>query len=405
MKQTQIFRDFRKYIGFSVFEMVCISVYVIADTFFIALALGSDGLAALNISIVSFTVIHSAGLMIGIGGATRYAIMKAQRKDAGDVFTHALYLGAAASLLFVIIGLVFVVPVSAALGADADTIDMVVDYNRTMLLFSPLLIVKNIMLAFVRNDNNPKLAMAGTLTGAAMNIMLDVLFLFPLSLGMFGAALATGLSLLASVMVLSLHFATGRSQFGLKRCRIRIKQCYKMITLGISPFISELTIAISLTIFNLVILNISGNVGVAAYGVVANLAIVVLSIFTGVALGAQPLLSHAYGRKDLNAMTTIMKYALTTVTVLAMLVYVFVFFNAAAISGWFDNNSGDMFVSLASGGLRIYFIGVIFAGINIVTAAFFSATNRPVQGMFVSFSRGIVFIIPFEFPHFIKATC
>jgi len=394
MEKKAIFKEFKKYVSLSVFEMICISIYVIADTFFIALALGAYGLAALNISIISFTVVHSFGLMIGIGGATKYTITKNSGTNADNVFSHSLVAGLIVSIVFIIIGIFFVAPLSVMLGADSEIQPMVISYMRTILLFSPLLILKNTLLAFVRNDNNPKLAMASTLVGATSNIVLDYVFLFPLALGMFGAALATGVSLVFSVVVLFFHFWTKRNKFSIQKCKIRLKRLKSTLSLGGSTLINELSVAIALVVFNLVILGVEGNIGVAAYGIVMNLAIVILSLFTGVALGIQPLISKGYGGSDNALVNTTMKYAIITVTALSLVVYGVVFFNASVIVSIFNNEENVALASLATNGLRIYFIGLLFAGMNVITAAFFSATNNPKTALLVAILRSCALIIP-----------
>ena len=394
MSNKAIFKDFKKYVSLSVFEMVYISIYVIADTFFIAQALGMYGLAALNISIISFTVVYSFGLMIGIGGATQYAILKNSGGKANNIFAHALFVGLVASIIFIVTGLFFVTSLSGTLGAYGLIQPMVISYMRTILLFSPLLIFKNILLSFIRNDNNPKLAMASTFVGAASNILLDYVFLFPLNMGMFGAALATVVSLVLSIFVLSLHFTTKENTIVIKKCKLKLKQLRATISLGVSTLVNELTVAIALVVFNLVILGVKGNIGVAAYGIVMNLAIVILSIFTGVAFGIQPLISRGYGKGDKTLVNTALKYGLITVIVISIVVYAVVFFNAYAIATIFNNEDNTALPSLAATGLRIYFIGLIFAGVNVVTAAFFSASNSPKIAVTIAVLRSCVLIIP-----------
>ena len=394
LEKKAIFREFRKYVSLSVFEMICMSIYVIADTFFIAMALGANGLAALNISIIAYTVVYSFGIMLGIGGATRYMIRKSMGDETKNIFTHSLVAGLAISIILILTGIFFTVPISKILGADYELLPMVTDYIRTSLIFSPLFIFKNILLSFIRNDNNPKLAMAGTAVGATSNIVLDYILLFPLAMGMFGAALATVFSMFFSIIVLSFHFLTKRNKFSICRCKISFSQIKDISALGASTFVNEMTVAIALVIFNLVILGVEGNVGVAAYGIVMNLAIVVLYIFTGAALGIQPLISKGHGSGDKVLIKTTMKYAMIAVLALSLCVYILVYFNANAIARAFDSEGNDTLVYLATGGLRIYFIGLLFAGINVITAAFFSAANSPKTAMSIAILRSFVLIVP-----------
>jgi Na+-driven multidrug efflux pump len=231
-------------------------------------------------------------------------------------------------------------------------------------------------------------------TGSFSNIALDYIFLFPLSMGMFGAALATGLALVLSVCVLSLHFWKKKNQFWLSRCKLSIIKTAKIMLLGSSAFITELSFAIALITFNLTILTITGNTGVAAYGIVANIAIIAICIFVGVAQGIQPLVSKGYAAGDSFLLKQTLKYAITVVSILALVIYGVIFFQSANIASIFNSESNAELALLATTGLKIYFIGILFAGINIVVAAFFSAIANAKTGLIISILRSCVIIIP-----------
>ena len=141
--------------------------------------------------------------------------------------------------------------------------------------------------------------MAGMLIGSLANIILDYVFIFPLQWGMFGAAFATGLAPIISMCILTRHYIKKKNHFHFHKSKLSIKQITYICSLGISSFITEIASGIILIVFNLLILNISGNIGVAAYGIVANLALVATSIFTGIAQGTQPLLSENFGQGNL----------------------------------------------------------------------------------------------------------
>ena len=387
-------REFTKYVGLSVLAMVCVSIYILADTWFISRALGTYGLTALNISIAVFGIVNSFGLMVGIGGATHYAIQKSKGVNADAVFAHALAHGLFFSAIFVAAGVFLTPQVARLLGAEGEVLPMAISYMRTILLFSPVLVANNILVAFVRNDSNPKLAMAGMGTASIANIILDYIFLFPMDLGMFGAALATGLAFSLSLVIVSAHFLTRNNNLILRRCKIRIREMLTMDFLGSSALINELAFAISLIAFNLVILGIEGNVGVAAYSVVANIAVIVFAIFTGVAQGIQPLISKGHGLGDRALVNQTLKYALATVCAISLLVYGVLYFNANNIVSAFNSESDATFAQLATHGLRVYFIGLLFAGVNFIASAFFSAIGSAKEAVVVSILRSCVIIIP-----------
>ena len=394
MNKETVYKNFVKYVSLNVLGVICFSCYIFADTFFVARALGSNGLAALNLSIWVFSILQGLALMIGIGGATQYTISKNKGEAANSIFTYSLSIGILAAIIFVFIGYFLASPLVKILGADATIYPLTKVYMQTILYFSPVFIINTILIAFIRNDNNPKLAMAGMVTGSFSNIVLDYIFLFPMSMGMFGAALATGLSLILGSLVLALHFLKKSNQLKLLKYKIRIKEIGNTFLLGSSAMIGELSFAISLITFNLVILRIEGNIGVAAYGIVANIAIIAISIFIGVAQGIQPLLSKGHGSGSYVLIIKPLKYAIISVVLLAFIMYFVTYFNLIAIVSAFNNEANSTLSLLATTGLQIYFIGLIFAGVNIVTAAFFSAIANAKTGLIISLLRSCVLIIP-----------
>ena len=394
MDKKNIFRDFTKYVSLSIVGLVCVSIYILADTFFISLALGPDGLTALNISIVAFAIVNGFGLMIGIGGATQYAIQKNKDENTAEVFTHSLIAGLLVAIIFVVIGVFFTTPLAKVFGADSTILPLASVYMRTILCFAPVFILNNILIAFIRNDNNPKLAMAGLITASFLNIVFDYLFIFPFSMGMFGVALATGLAFTLSIVVLSIHFWTKSNKFNLHKCKIKIKEMVHLFSLGSSALINELAFAISLIAFNLVILKIEGNIGVAAFGIVANGALIVIYIFTGVAQGIQPLISKGYGSGIKALVNYTLKYAIIMVVAIAFVAYGITFFNTNLLVSVFNSNADTVLAFFATNGLRLYFVGLVFAGINFVAAAFFSAIGSAKAAVIVSLLRSCVISIP-----------
>lgn len=185
---------FMRYILTNVIGMIGLSCYILADTFFVSKGLGVTGLTSLNLSISIYSFINATGLLIGIGGATKYSIYQARDKHnkANIIFTNSIKIGVICGIIFLLIGLLGSSSLSNLLGADKDTFAMTNTYLKTLLCFAPFFILNNIFIAFIRNDGDPKLSMAGMLIGSLANIILDYVFIFPLQWGMFGAAFATG---------------------------------------------------------------------------------------------------------------------------------------------------------------------------------------------------------------------
>ena len=173
-----------------------------------------------------YNLMNGIGLMIGVGSATHFTICRAQgqQKEADRAFTHAAGLGLMAGLFFLLLGVLAAGPLARLLGADAETFPLTSVYLRTLLCFGPFFIMNNVLLAFVRNDGGPSRAMCGMIIGSLSNVVMDYVFIFPLGMGMFGAALATGVSPIISMLILSGHLRSPARGFHLLRTRLT-KRC------------------------------------------------------------------------------------------------------------------------------------------------------------------------------------
>ena len=163
--------------------------------------------------------------------------------------------------------------------------------------------------------------------------------------------------------------------------------------LGTAAFIGDIASAISMLVFNFLILSLTGNVGVAAFGVVCNIALVATAVFNGIAQGAQPLFSDFYGKQEKKKLQETLRLAMGTSLAFALLfILVFNLFPAQIVN-IFNTEQNAAMASLGTAGMRLYFIGYLFAGLNIVGTGFLSATEAAMSSFVVSISRGVVAII------------
>lgn len=403
-----IFRSFIRYVSFSVMAMVGLSCYILADTFFISKALGASGLAALNFCLCAFSVMMGLGLMLGVGGGVRFSVSlsKGEEEKCRESFSTALFFAFLFSLVFIALGLFCSRPLAALLGASGEALPLAEVYLRTVLLFGPAFVFNNTLGAFVRNDFDPSLASCATIISSLSNIVLDYVFMFPLKMGIFGAAFATGLSPLISISVLSVHFFRKKCRLSFSFKSIKPLRLFYIMSPGISSFINELSSGIVILVFNFLILALEGNTGVAAYGVVANIAIVATAIFNGIAQGMQPLVSSSFGRGDEQAVKTYRKYAFTLSLISAAVIYAVIFVFAAPVTAIFNSEGNAALAVLAYTGLRIYFAGFFFCGINICSSVYLSALGRSAASFAVSVMRSLVVIVPaaFVLSHLLKMT-
>lgn len=387
--------EFWTYISLSILGMLGASGTILADTFFVSNRLGADGLAALNLSIAIFGLINGLGMLFGIGGATRYTIFRSQGDGAkaDRVFTAALLSTAAAGLCFLAAGIFCPEAIARALGAGGVLLPMCTTYLKTVLCFAPCFMLSHLFMAFIRNDGAPRRAMWAMMAGSLANIVLDYLFVYPLNMGIFGAALATGLSPIISLGASSLHLLTGRAQFHLNKGGFDLREMGRNVGPGLSALVNECSSSVVLVVFNLLLLGAAGNTGVAAYGIVANLALVVLAVFTGLSQGLQPLLSRAYGRGDREEAGALLRKGLALSAGVGLAVLGTVLVAAPTLVSWFNSEGDALLQGLAEEGLRLYFIGFLLVGGNYLAAAFLSATEGAGAACALSTFRGCIGIV------------
>lgn len=394
--KTGIYRQLFRYVSFNVLGMVGISCYILADTFFIANGVGSDGLTALNLVLPLYSLMYGGGMLLGMGGATRYSIYRGQGNPhkGNSVFTRILVLGICFGFIYMATGLIFSNQLISALGSDSATHSLAHEYITTIFMFAPAFVVNSILNCFIRNDNNPNLSMIAMVTGSLSNIVLDYVFIFPFEMGMFGAALATCMSPIISILIMSSHWIRKKASLKLVKCKIFVKSLPKTLSLGINSFLTEISNGVIVMVFNFVILALSGNAGVAAYGVVANIAIVAMSIFSGLSQGGQPLLSQNFGQNNTVNIKKILKTLSATAIVLGVTCYLVCFIFSEQIVGAFNRDNDPGLQLMAVKGLKVYFLALPIMGLNIVFSSFFASIAKGGASFLIAILRGIVAVIP-----------
>ena len=387
-------KQFFKYVSQNIFGLLGTSCYILADTYFIAQAAGTDGVTLLNLCLPIYNLIFAFGSMIGLGAATRYAILRAQGDArAQRYFSNAIFSVCILAVPFMLVGIFRPDGLLRLMGGDADIVALGMNYARIFLMFTPFFMCNYVVASFVRNDGDPSLAMVATLSGSLFNVVFDYIFIFPMGLGLPGAALATAISPILSIAVCSAHFIKKSNTITFVRKAPSVRLLAQSCQLGISGFVGELSSGVTTTVFNFLLLRLAGNVAVEAYGVVANFALVATAIFNGVAQGAQPLVSQCYGKNEMAGARKLLLLGCGTALGLAALLYGVVFGYTDALTALFNSENSALMAEFAHSGMRIYFVGYFFAGCNIVAAGYLGAVNRPAEASITSLCRGMVAIV------------
>lgn len=391
-------KQLRRYILPNILAMVGISCYVLADTFFISLQAGADGITALNLTLPLYALMFALGAMVGIGSATRYSLCKSfAPEEALSYFFNSLFWTLLLSLPFVAAGIFAPDTVLRWMGADDTIVAIGTSYIRIALCYAPFFMLNYTFTAFVRNDNAPNIAMTATLVSGLFNIVFDYIFMFPMGLGMVGAALATGISPIVSISICMVHYLSAKNNVKFRWQVPSFTKLVRSCVLGFVAFVGEISSGLTTMVFNFLLLGLGGNIAVAAYGVVANIALVGTALFNGISQGLQPLASLVHGQSDTQGETQIYRYSLRIGMGIALALVASVWIWGDEMVALFNSEGSSQLADYAGPGIRLYFLGFLCAVVNIIQAGFFSAIGKGLASSSIAFCRGVGAIVIFAF--------
>lgn len=386
---------FFKYLIASIGGMLGTALYVLADTLFVANGIGSEGLTALNISIPMMNIFNGLGLLFGIGGATAISISKGQKREnqINQIFTLSVGMSVIAGILFTLLGAFFLEDISKFMGASGKILIMSKDYLGVIMAFSIAFLLNSTMTVFIRNDGAPGLAMWGMLAGTISNIVLDYIFIFIFNWGMWGAAFATALAPMISLSILSTHFIRKKNTITMEWSIPKKHVIKRIFGNGMSSFITELSAGVVIFAFNIAILGLIGNIGVAAYGIIANLSLICIAIFTGIGQALQPISSINYGAGKKERVSETLKLALITGAIFGVMFFAIGMMFPRALTAIFNKANDPELARITINGIYIYFICFIFMGINTVMVSYLQSIEKSKLATIVSLARGLGLVI------------
>lgn len=375
--------------------MILMSVNILVDGIFVSQGIGPTALAGINIAVPIFSILLSISLWIGVGGATLYSIALGR----GNVTKAQRIFSLSFLMMFVIVSIIIVASlwkmefISYLFGADAQTYPYVKDYLYIVLVFGMIYTIENLLSIFIRNDGNPKLAMAGLIVTSIVNIILNYLFIFVWSYGVAGVALATVISTVIGTLVLCMHFIDKQNQLKFVWFCWNRRDAWKIMNIGLPSFIVEGSLAMMVVLYNVTFLYYFGTIGVTAFAMVNYLHVVLLMVFLGVGMGMQPLVSYHYGARLMNRVKGLLKISLQTGAVIGIGISLLAMVFPSPILSVFGSESVEG-SELAINGFKYFAIGYIFLGINMVLAEFFQAIEKVRLATIIILLRSMILFIP-----------
>lgn len=393
--QTQdVKKIYFKYLLPSVTGTLSIGILIFIDTVFIGRGIGSLGLAALNTALPAFSIYASLGILLGIGGATVSSIESGRGNTSGKgaIFTSSVVLTIIIGVFYTLIQQVFLEEFAYLLGATESTLSYVMSYIGVISIFTLMYALPHTLNAFIRNDNNPNLAMVGMIICGLMNIVLDYIFIFKFNWGMAGAALATGIAQLSYFLTLLTHFKSSKCTLALEKLKFSVKTISRIVKIGFPSFLNELTLGGAIFAFNLVLYKEVGAKGVSAYSVILNINFLVYLLYLGVSQACQPIISVNFGAGRLDRVREASRLGLVSSVVIAVVTIVVMNLYKVPITKLFIPNNREL-LDITSSGIPLFFSGTLFMGVNIILSMLFQSVEEAGISTLLTFSRGLLLIV------------
>lgn len=385
-----------KYVLSSVAAMWVFTLYTMVDGMFVARGVGPDALAAVNLSMPLINTSFGISILFAIGASTRASIYKGREEydKASHVFTMSTITVFVLSLIVTVICLLNLDTVSDILGATPQTKEYVMDYLRIILLFDVCYMTAYNLEVLVKADGYPQKAIFTPLIGAVMNIGLDYVFIMHFHWGIKGAAWATGISQLVTLIIFTQHFLSRKSGFKFIKIRYSLKEAFHTAKLGISDCVTELSMGAVIFLFNNALIRISGNDGVVVYTVISYVSQLILMTMVGLNQGMQPLVSFYYGRGELHIKRYIFRLSVIAAVFFSLLAFVLGFSYPDPVVAMFIDpaENYELFLHGISA-FRLFSFSFIPIGLVVLISGYFTALEMPKSAMIISICRGLVFVI------------
>ncbi|MDE6751918.1 MAG: MATE family efflux transporter [Eubacterium sp.] len=390
--------NFKKLIRFvipSVCMMIFTSIYSVVDGFFVSNYAGKTPFAALNLIYPLLMMLAALGFMIGTGGSAvvSKALGEGRNKEANEYFSLLVYSALIAGIIISIFGLIFLKPIAIALGADDNMLGYCLLYGRILLCSLPFFILQNVFQSFFVTAEKPTLGLLVTIGAGLTNIVLDYLLVGIFNYGLVGAAAATAASQIIGGTIPIIYFVTKNSSLlQLTKCRFYGRILLKTCTNGSSELMTSISSSLVNMLYNLQLMKLAGENGIAAYGVIMYVNFIFVAIFLGYSIGSAPIIGYHYGAENHKELKGLLKKSLIITAVCGILLTASAILLASPLSKIFVGYDEELF-SLTRNGFRLFSLSFLITGFNIFASSFFTALGNGFVSAAISFSRTLLFQI------------
>lgn len=388
--------DYRKLLRFtfpSIIMMIFTSIYGVVDGFFVSNFVGKTSFAAVNFIMPFLMILGAIGFMFGTGGSAIIAITMGagDRERANRLFSLFVYVSAACGLIIAGLGILFIRPVAALLGAEGTMLDDCVRYGRIILTALPAFILQYEFQSFFITAEKPQLGLGVTVAAGVTNMVLDALFVGAFRWGLTGAAAATALSQVVGGVIPLLYFCReNTSLLRLTRTKFDGRVLVRVCVNGSSELMSNISMSVVGMLYNIQLMKYAGEDGVAAYGVLMYVNMIFLAAFIGYSVGVAPVIGYHYGAGNHGELKGLMRRSLVLIGIFSLGMLALAEGLARPLSMIFVSYDREL-LDLTLRGFLIYSFSFLFAGIAIFGSSFFTALGNGLISALISFLRTLVF--------------
>lgn len=386
-----------------ILSLLISSLYNIVDQIFIGNSeLGYLGNAATSI-VFPITIISVAFAWCFGDGAAAFLSLAQGRNDTKNTHKaigNSILINFIISIIFVVLGFIFMDKLLYLFGASDVTIGLAKEYFTIILLFIPVYMMANVMNPIIRADGSPAFSMISTLAGAIINIILDPIFIFVCKWGIAGAAWATIIGQVVSLIISIIYFTRTKTfKIALDSFKINWGIFSNVIKLGVSTFITQMSIVAISLVCNIMlarygaISKYGADIPIAVMGICMKVFTIVINIVVGIILGAQPILGYNFGAKKIDRVKQTYKLVLIS-TIIVGIISTLIFELCPEVVIRMFGTESDLYMEFAVLTFRIFLMLITFTCTIKMTSIFFQAVGDPLKAAIVSLLRDIVCFIP-----------
>lgn len=393
---------YKKLIKFTIPTIIMLiftSIYGVVDGIFLSNCVGSEAFAGVNLIMPAIMILGSIGFMIGTGGSALVSktIGEGDAEKAKEYFSMLIYVLIIIGIILSIFGFIIIRPVSILLGAEGEMIETCVVYGRVLLVALVAFLLQNCFQSFLIVAEKPKMGLWISIIAGITNMVLDFLFIYVLKMGVFGAALATGISAFVGGIVPFVYFLRENdSSLRIIKTKFQLKTILNACTNGSSEMVTNISMSLVNMLYNFQLMKYAGADGVVAYGIIMYVGFIFSGTYLGYSLGSAPIIGYHYGAGNKEELKSLLKKSLQLLAVTSIVMTVAAEILSKPLASIFVSYDAEL-LAMTTNAIRIYAISYIISGINIFASSFFTALNNGFVSAVISFLRTLVFQIAMIF--------